>query len=1262
MGQSFNKAVWCAVAIFGMFGCERTRIPDSGLSGEQLDVSAPRFLRSGTLEWVVAMPEGTSSQPYALISNAGQTHLFEVTTKKGSQVVKVLPLGAVSAEWVRAASQHSGSEVRFVSAKTLMSEAPVLSSSVGMTTFKAGQPGEVTWLGGAPRVPTSVMYVTQASGDLTQRMLASGVWDEREGGLKIADGLDLQGEVLVLPDGALIPELDDYIVGVIGGKPSEVPGFTFRPVELDPALLKKEERRIRQAAMELGVDALSWKDDRGVHVMGLDLYDERVTQGQGVVPGPLGVVMTFDDQKGVFRGVQALDGLRRGHAMKAVHALDGVKVSVAGSQLAGALRVDEMLGGAHRAQWMYHSMITDREALEGPEYIYLARAALLSDAPYDALVFAGRAREAFWQWNGVGNSLGMGRAFKLSGLAHQQSDDHMRALEHFEKSVKSYKKAGDELAAAEVEMLASDVARRHGMRDRALLEGKRSRSRYYHGNDVYACGQAELDLVDVYLEYDMKDEAKSTARYGFLRMQELGSAVGLNRAQIMEALSTHRSQPGSVTVQELRGYHDRARELRDGWGEMAAASTLVLLGADLESDELQSVGSALVRGRAQFGAQMLGGRIDRALASACAQGFTSKTDPSVAALCQKVMQGHAPGDGLVKGWLAQGYGNILRGLDEEAAESSTRLQALITEELTTKNPTLAGQIQLYLSAAATDDATREARLEEGLVNLRRVDVSQRALTMYALAMELEQRGQLQFKLPLLQDAAESAHAQGQRQLAIKAGMAHTEALREAGLLEEALRALQLTQGRLTDEDGQFKAQIAFERALIGAMRGTASTAKADWGVAYDSVDKLGTIEALEVLLHALDVSLSQAKGVRAADMQSRIESLETAMTPALIASLEGKRVLAHAELLRAEQFEAEGDLNRALNLASSSSSTLADDPAPEAVWVRARALSMLARHAYSTAQTEETEQRLEELWARQVEGLREGRFSAEDYRAPVSVARALADMRYLRGDADAARAIFSELMLAGLSPTTDMASVACERGRLLIVSGELKKGRAELDRCVALKPEGEVAYRAKMMRALLEDEPGKRRAAMIRMLDSRSARERVRREMLLDINQLKALDRKQGSMETSQYKRYTSAKTGEAQAKEGSALIDLWLTNGKVEQAQGVLEELKPLFYELGEEYPVDYVRLKADIMLHELAVLDALFYLERASVELPQGLEPARQIALDTLRARLALSLGQWTRARVLLSEASALAKESGEKDLLSQINSLAMSFELQL
>ena len=870
------------------------------------------------------------------------------------------------------------------------------------------------------------------------------------------------------------------------------------------------------------------------------------------------------------------------------------------------------------------------------------------------------ADQVFSRWSGRVGTLGSARALKLVGIAYALEDQPQRALRSFDRAIKLYKER-DPVRAAETEALAAASASRAEMRERALSEAKRSRSRFYHAGDVFACAQTELELSQLYARYEMPEEATQLVEEATLRMSDARSEVGANRAALTAAIVAHRTGSRNVPIAEARALYERAVAQRDGWGEVVGASALLLFGAALEPEELERLGAASRRGRRQLVDTAFGQDASRALASACAQGYGAAS-PRVERDCAEVVELYAPEARAVRRWIAAGYGDLLRGLNDQARAGAERIEATLSEET---DPEIAAEIELYLSALARaegDQDRAESLNTSALERLSALDEERRPGVAYRLATELTYRGQPQAREALLKLALQGATARSQGDLLERATLEYIETLRLLGRFDEADRLASelVTAASQRDAFTPARARAAFELALIKAGRGEDD--EQAWAAAYEATEALQGDEALTALLFALEASLKQPGGERAQELGVKIEAIERGLPEALTTSLEGKRLRARSEALRATQRLEAGDLQRALELAESAQALVADDPAPASTLARARALALLAQHGTRLAQSESATRHLEELWARQLEALKRHEIAPESYRAPVAVARALAEARYARGDAEGALEVFEALLIAGLAPTQEAESVACERGRLLMVSDQRERGRVELNRCVAFEAKSEAAYRAALMRALSEDALGARVEALKALGPSLSARERARLAMLERIAAPKAPSAAQSKADKRLEADYADAAGAAERVARGEMLLDVLLERGKVEQARDVLRELKPLLYELGGEYPVDYVRYNALISLSELDALGARSYLERASAELPQSLEPLRQAKLELTRARVALALGQWSLARELLSRAAALAEEASAGGVRAEIDALAAQFALTL
>ena len=1266
----------CVIACLSTFasGCVRTHILGTGLSADEMKVSQATFLRNASFEWVVIVPEAEVSTPPAFVrvmSNEKEA-IFQVVEIIDGRAHKVVPMHAVEMSWLYDAAGATDTRVELLDEDAFfaMEQGSIKGNAPGYMTIKGGAVTGVTWTGQAP-AQGSVFSVWSMDPALpiSQRIQSSGVYEDVTT-VSVEHKLD-DGRYMLVIDGIRDDALaqNPYKVGVVQlgstSKPSVVDGVEFTPVKLDPALLKKSTHELRLAALELGVDAITWKDkDRSsMTLLAVDRYDEQISGGVGLVPGIVEVPLEFKSQQDLLKGIKALDSVRHGHALKAYTVLEDVPFRVEGSEKVAQLRRAELLGTAGFAQLVY---LEEKEkygkALPAPVFTYLSRSFVFSGATHEAIAMAVGARDAFFQG---GRYLGVARNVELIGISHGLEHNTAKSVWAFQNASKLYRGSGvnDAIAAARAEELMSVFAARNADVQTALSEGKRSRSRYYYANDLFSCAQMELELAAYYLLEggdEMVKDAAESVRYGGMRMQEIGHKVGINRARAMTALVSHKLKPGSVKLTDVIEVYRTSLLQRDGWGEAVSASALILLGGQLKPNELAQVGASLERYSAVFDASLLGATVEQAYASACAQGYDDRGGQ-----CQVMMAKYRPDDSLVRRWVEQGYGHLLGDSSEGVESSQDRLVRLLEErqESTSKNDfVLSAYIELYLAAVANsrgESDAQQAHISKMFDYINRVDANERATVLVEFAQELAVRGQEPLMLPLYEEAFKVAHAQGQRQAAMQAALEQAVLLRQSGQLVEALAAVEQATSRVAKDAPKDLARVAFDRALIHSMRGSSSAAKVDWSIAYERVKKLEAVDALDVLLYAFQVSLNEANQVQSRELQEAISRVEAGMPSSLVATLEGKRILAQSELLRAQAQEKKGNLAQVVTLASSVDKTLADDPSASAAESRAKALLLLLRYAQSSSQSEDIEQRLEELWARQLERLEQRLFSVDEFSAPITVAQALSEVRYLRGDAKGAGAVLLSLLLSGLSPSQKMATVSCQEGLLFVASGEFTQGKVELERCVKLKSEHKDVYRARVLLALSQKTQAERKRGIEMLIQSPVVREQRRRQMLLGFvvpaeAQDKAFVRLQKS--------YDKTVDGEAKAQAGVAVIEKQIELHDLVGASESLELLKPLLYELGQEYPADYVRLKTELMLQQLDVVQARYYLDRASVELPQNMEPVRQVKMDWLRARIALGFGQWTMARAYLSDARDLASESGLSEWTARINTLAEQFQLTL
>lgn len=1285
----------CIVACFGcaalQVSCTRTKLPNSGLTNEELNVSSTQLLRNGMLEWVIVIPQGASmpDEDFALVTVDGSTHLFQIYERADGRILKVLPVGVTPVSWVRDAASRSstGLDVRYLSREELAAlEEGSLGVPLGYATIEGGRVTALSWLGQPPEAGdwgVALLSTEPAKQgallDARVRGVARYLSEKKDELVAMAESSLPDGSYFVLLDGQELTPLEEqaYRVGVVGskqGEPQKVGQIELFPVSLPRELLEGNEVALREVALTLGVDAITWREGDAFRLMAVDLFDERITRdGVGLKPGLIEVSLGFETQKDLLKGAHALDAIRKGHALDAYAALDGIDIEVEKSSSVGRLRHQELLGAAGLAQWLYADRKgTTRREFLAPEFIYLSRAYLFSGAPRDALVMADGARQAWDNWSDVGRRVAMGRSFELMGQAHAMLGDYKEAITHLQQAVEYYKReeVGDSVAAAEAEVLMSAFALRGGSEDVALAEGKRARSRYYYANDFFSCAQTELELADLYLRLGLDKDAMDTTGYGALRMKEIDHPVGLNRAALMNAFISHQIKPGSVRIDDVRQAYTTAKTQRDGWGELMGASTMVLLGGMFDTSEAAMLGADLERGQHQFDAGVMRDHAERALASLCAQGYRPKTSGGAprANDCELLIAKYQPEGELVRSWVIQGYAHLLRGQNEDVKSSRERLEKLRDGDVYLKDKALAAYIELYLASiayAASEEAARKEHVDRAYRLIGELDAEQQAIVLYETALDLEQRGQQHLLAPLLSGAFDVARTRKQEERARDIAMKYAEVLRQDRKLEEALAAIEQAASRVSkDEDASLRTRLAFDRALINSMR-KVSSAQSEWTLAYEAASKLEPIAALEVLSHALEVSLEEAKGVQSEELLEKITRVEAGMTPSLVSTLEGKRALARSEQLRAEDAVARGDVARAIKLATSAEKTLADDPSAQASETRARSLLLLARYAQSASQNESVEQRLEELWARQLDALDRRLFSTSEYEAPIGVARALAEIRYLRGDADGSRAVFSALMLSGVSPTKSYLKIACEQGQHDIIAGDFTRGKEALTQCVELSDGSDLVYRAKVLDALTQESTLDRKRGLQRLLDPRDTRQKTRKQMLLELG-VASEESKTGAFERAFKKAQrtftSSSVSGEVRAQAGVEVVERLIERGELDEAGAQLNELKPLLYDLGQEYPVDYVRLNTALRFARLDVVQSQYYLERASVEFPQGLEPARQIKLDILSARHALALGQWTRARALLGDAYSLAGEEGLTELQRRATSLAEQFQLKL
>lgn len=1244
----------CSTCLISGAGCQRTVIPEAGLSEQRLaTISAPSVLINERSEWIVAHAPTMKRTPWVVVEMDGERKLFWAV-ERGPRTVELLPVSATSHDWMSRASAGAKG-VEFIESLTEAN----LTRPVGL--LETGTQ-DVVWLGAAPSQGVSAVLVgldaPEGSRDLLSAVRGIGSVDAAS---KFTPDLPVELDpederVFVLIDGPA--ERRTLKVGVAGSAPLELSeAFDVAPIEWGVDVQKFFANVHQRELLEFGVDVAVV--DRGglYYLMPADPLD-----AGGAHAGLFEVGVQAVDRESAELYLMALGRSQASNPLTAAYLARKSGVKIGDSSYAAGLRAEELLGAAGFVQWMYAAHTLGRERLDAPEFLFLARAALAHGERERALAWSGYAVDVFSRWRSPARDLGMGaaRLAQARAFAMDPSPESLGAgLEAARRASEDYKRGGDAIRAARAEQLASVIASQMGEFEEAILEAGRARSRFYYAHDVYACAQSELEMAELYLGQGLGEEATKLARTGRMRMESLESEVGTARGMVIEALVASRFAPGSVSLAELETAHATASKLGDDYGVVSASSSLVLLHPALEPAALARYGQELRGARTSVSADIIGGRVERAFATACAQGLVGVVgdDPGLAGDCERALEGFVPGDGLVLSWLGKGYSALMQGRADEAKSMGERLEALLGGALVADRPELAARVNLFLAAQARsrgDGDAEKAFDAAARANVSAIDRNLRAARARSLAADAISRGASERAVWLLEDAGRVADEAGQRELGIESRFELLDVSFDLGEVpDDALEKIRAA--------STAKEYNVLARALVYEAHASWLAGKPDVGI-NKRIDAAIAVVPVEesVAVRVTDAEFALARG----DVSRAATVIEDVLLgfsgKEKSSALEAKRLEARALNQRARVQLLRGAFAGAFTDASESAGLVADDPSGASVEIASHAYLLMLQAASDATRAGKAVAGLEELVSSQSENLGARVIDPERHRGAVASARALARAKLLVGDATGAKESLDALALAGLSPRGELARVGCEHGMIAMSIGDFSRGQRELEQCVASTTGLEARWATLASLLYSSEDVGQVRRFVDETLSTFGAkltpRQRARLELILESSATRPSSR------LSKLRRAVERAKGDAKiAAANLALTQELIATGAYEEASSLIEQNKSLYYSLEGDWPAELVRLNVQLRLARLEVAEGAVYLQRALTEL--DVESVRlDISINLLAARSILMLGQFQQASPYLRDAKLAALELGDRTMVSAIDDLARRFNLDV
>lgn len=1272
----------CGVALTGalaLTGCQRTALPEAGLTPDELTVEDARLRLNRRGEWIAAVPQGQSMGRYAVVQANGTSRLFYATAR-GARTAELLPISPTSAGWVARAAEMDAPI-------TFVDDPRTLQGVRGVGLLDANSES-ITWLGAqeSPVPHAAVLMATQPHADLAiaEMVVSAGrVEGARFTPDPLAQTRPAGTPCFVVLDGAV--REDDFVVGIAGGElpaTSDEVGMTIRRVEVRAP--SSPEAMVAPAlqplALKAEVDVLLLAGESMWTVIQAEPEDS--TMAGGIAAALAEVPLQVETPEDALRTAHALRAARDGHPWRAFHLAMATKITVQGNAVAGKLRAMELLGAAGAAHWFVRGLTASAEVLQAPELVYLARAALIEGDAQRARTYASLAFDVFGQWSGNARDLGLARALTLLAMSQLAADeDPAKALDQIRRAIALYERAGDEVAMARAELFAASVAQQSGEAKVAMLDLKRARSRFYYANDIFSCAMTEMVLAQMYVEQEAYAQAAEAARYAYLRMKDLEHPVGLNRAEITQMVVQHHSPDAAVKTSEVRAAFEEAVAQRDGRGATSAAAALTMMQASTLPDTLTRYGVWLWRAQQRYAYDAVLPHYAAAFSTSCALGLGNQLAEIDAAMgravqveCRRVLRTFEAPVALVRVWLTQGWGALLTGQEDEASAMAEQLKQSLAPRWIDAHPQEAARVYYYRASVARRlEGTAEAKALEdaALASLDQLDASVRGLQMVRMAHELIAHGELPAARTLLVRGQDVAQANGQQEVALDAILTRLRTYRHVGV--DAEEREQMLMGFREDGAtlrGASEQTYKLMRALIFThiahhqfIAGEDVKAKDSLESAFLAVAPDARMDAITVRVEAAELAVLRSDLDDAGEFVAEVEELANGRGRALTASQRGERLRARADLVVARSALMRGEMERARTVAQGAMERLTDDASSEGVHLRADAIRILGSAASSRQEIAALREELQKMLT-----LLETSPGADltgdpsMQRAVIEVVRAKAHLAMLAGDARAALDALDAIAVAGLSPRRDAALAGCERGVALVLVGEVDAGRAELAQCAQVATGWEAAQ-ARLMRAVFEYDtvPGKRELLTTLLdtyRDSIYVRDVARLELMREVSTYEDV----AAAEKRARRDLERASTQQAKAEAVEALADLLMAKGQLKSAHDLLEAHDQVFYNLEGDWPGRLVRLQG---AYDEAILrpdEALRYLGRASAELPADTTESTRSRIALLRARAALMLGQYSAGAAHLNTAAAYAKDAGARALTTEIQALAKRFFLPM
>lgn len=1242
-----------AVALLTMItlaGCRSVR-PEAGLPPSAFEGLLPRVVSNDRGFWFLVTDSKTETQPFVAIGEGAQRELY-YAIKKGSRTYRLMPLTPFAYDSLDQLRDERV-EPRFVATPAELGEE--LPDIVGWMAKADAAP---TWAGRTPPDDTSVMLVAGVADDvpkLSQWFLGTAV--VRDGKLvsKTYDETPT-GPVIALPDGARPTRPIRAALAGLDIKP--IDGVEFSSTQVD--VQGSSPFVTRPAALRAGVDAL---------VMAADGRAAQITLTRPILRSGLPLSITDEPitlgREEVEQGLLALRDVANGRDLAAVKRFLKIQVASGTNLIAGRMRVLELLAAAGYVDWTRNAMIANVQGLGPDAAFYLSRSHFVAGDFHRAADFADRAAERFGVWPEPDRSHGYARARLISSRLAAMAGEWDVAFDFAIEASESFMKAGDDMRAAEAELLAAHFALNGQDLTRAVQAGALARSRFFHGASPYHAAFAELALADIYARAGEAGEAQKMTEFAALRFDELADPIGRNRARIANGRAVSVDSPAQG-VRDLEIGLENAQTAGDFVGVVDAAASLVVLGS-APKDATASYGLVIAAGLARTEDPYVRERAAQALSLLCSRGMAESVDQITGASPRDIAVAKAAcstptqerSDDMVGSLIAQGWAAWRAGNIDEAAIVAGKLEKSITDELRQSAPRQAAEALFF--AAVVDREIGGARANDlALQGVRllgdHIDPTRIAAVLDEMAAQYVNRGQVWLAGDLLRAAAVNAQDQGQTELRRELAVRRVEVLHGGGDYDGALAAIYDAQPAL--ESAGPGSQPALARLFVLQQDSMLRLGRAaDAAVAQKKVGEifsnLEPLPQVELVLLQGQLAASRGDGAGATAALTRATRLEAALADGLATDEQRKLLRARIKLARADAALSSGAVGEAANLYVESLDAVADlGSTAEVLAFRVAGLRGLG---LSTANAERLASAVTDL--EEVRGVAVAKFPTV---APAATA-ALVSLEIAAGRPSPALEVVEAAKLDGQAVAPNPIEAQCLEARASGLSG--KAGAVGLlERC-ATKSVGDTRADARLLAVLADSQAtaaDKNRKARELAADDKDLSKRAA-ERLKYVSELAAGTTKRDDDRENRLMAALEKAADRGRAKDTvraiEDVVEYFIATGQASRATPLIDENSSTFYDLGDNGPGALARLRAEAGVGTLQAVAGYAFASRAIAETPD-LSPSDEAGLLFANARHAVVMGMWQAARTDL----AAARDAASKDrgLRQRIDAFARRFSL--